>query len=90
MKGSGAVGTSAWSMTGGDIDLTTVVVANQFQESWRHPTACPTVRAIYLIVSQQQMLDKYKAHRYASQVVICSSDNCSCFLVMPRKLGEIL
>jgi len=42
-------------------------VANQFQESWRHPTACPTVRAIYLIVSQQQMLDKYKAYRDATE-----------------------
>jgi hypothetical protein len=69
MKCSEVVGIFAWNMTD-DIDLTIVVVANQFRESWRHPTACPTVKAIYLIVSTQQTLKKYEAYRYASQVII--------------------
>jgi len=38
-------------------------VANKFRESWRHPTDCPTVKAIYLIVSTQQTLNKYEAYR---------------------------
>jgi hypothetical protein len=69
MKRFRVVGIFTWSMTD-DIDPTIVVVANQFQESWRHPTAYPTVKAIYLIVSTQQTLNKYKAYRYASLVII--------------------
>lgn len=38
-------------------------VAQQFKRSWRHTTACPKVRAIYKIVSSQQILDKYSAYR---------------------------
>ena len=41
------------------------VVAQQFQSSWRHATTCPTVRAVYQIVSTQQDIDKYNSYRYA-------------------------
>jgi len=39
--------------------------ANQFQKSWRHPTACPKVQAVYKVVGKQDILDNYNAHRNA-------------------------
>jgi len=38
-------------------------VANQFQMSWRHPTPCPKVQAIYKVVEKQDVLDRYNKHR---------------------------
>ena len=40
------------------------VVAQQFKNSWRHGVACPTVRAIYKVVSTQQSVDKYNLYRF--------------------------
>ena len=38
-------------------------VANQFRGSWRHPTTCPEVQAVYKIVTSKTVLDKYNAYR---------------------------
>jgi len=38
-------------------------VASQFEKSWRHQTSCPTVRAVYKVISTQQNLDKYEAYK---------------------------
>jgi len=38
-------------------------VANQFRQSWRHPTPCPKVQEIYKIVERQKTVDKYNAYR---------------------------
>jgi len=40
-------------------------VADQFEQSWRHPTCCPRLRAIYKIVGRQDMSDTYNAYRNA-------------------------
>ncbi|KAF9783095.1 hypothetical protein BJ322DRAFT_1008547 [Thelephora terrestris] len=38
-------------------------VANQFQKSWRHPTPCPRVQAVFKIVETKNISDKYNAYR---------------------------
>ncbi|KAF9643753.1 hypothetical protein BDM02DRAFT_1355394 [Thelephora ganbajun] len=38
-------------------------VAAQFQQSWRHNTACPQVRAVYKIVNTAANLKKYEQYR---------------------------
>ncbi|KAF9644284.1 ADP-ribosylation [Thelephora ganbajun] len=40
-------------------------VANQFQRSWRHPTLCPKIRAIYKIVERPEIMDRYNVYRNA-------------------------
>jgi len=40
-------------------------VTGQFKASWRHKTACPTVRKIYKVVSTPASVTKYEAYRSA-------------------------
>jgi hypothetical protein len=37
-------------------------IADQFQKTWRHPTTCPKVRAIYRVVADQGILERYNAY----------------------------
>ncbi|KAL4066852.1 ADP-ribosylation [Scleroderma citrinum] len=38
-------------------------VADQFKASWRHQTACPTVRRIYKVIGHPSSIAKYEAYR---------------------------
>ena len=40
------------------------IVGKQFQQSWRHKTACPGVCAIYKIVSTEASLKRYQTYLY--------------------------
>ncbi|KAH7913780.1 ADP-ribosylation [Hygrophoropsis aurantiaca] len=40
-------------------------VADQFKSSWRHQTACPTVRRVYKVVGLPSSVAKYEAYRSA-------------------------
>ena len=39
-----------------------IVVATQFQQSWRHGTACPKVRAVYKIINTAASQWKYEQY----------------------------
>jgi len=43
----------------------TAIVVSQFQQNWKHPSPCPTVRAIYKVISSQQIVDRYENYRSA-------------------------
>ncbi|KAF9646701.1 ADP-ribosylation, partial [Thelephora ganbajun] len=38
-------------------------VVNQFVQSWRHPTCCPNVQAIYKVVTRPEITDRYNVYR---------------------------
>ncbi|KIM64290.1 hypothetical protein SCLCIDRAFT_1213393 [Scleroderma citrinum Foug A] len=38
-------------------------VTDQFKASWRHQTACPTVRRIYKVIGHPSSISKYEAYR---------------------------
>ena len=40
------------------------IVGKQFQQSWRHNTACPGICAIYKIVSTEASLKRYQTYLY--------------------------
>lgn len=40
-------------------------VADQFKESWRHPSPCPTVQGVYKVLVSQASLTRYNAYRAA-------------------------
>jgi hypothetical protein len=56
-------------------------VANQFQVSWRHSSACPTVRRIYKVVLKQSFVAKYDAYR-------ASVENRGQFVAKGRTAGN--
>lgn len=39
----------------------------QFKASWRHPSTCPTVKAVYKIVGTQASMNQYKRYRAATE-----------------------
>ncbi|KAH7925824.1 hypothetical protein BV22DRAFT_1010421 [Leucogyrophana mollusca] len=41
------------------------LVADQFKASWRHQTACPTVRRVYKVIALPSSVAKYEAYRSA-------------------------
>ena len=41
-------------------------VEKQFQQTWRHGTTCPEVRAVYKIINTTTSLRKYEQYLYAS------------------------
>ena len=44
------------------IEIDQIVVAMQFQQSWRHETECPEVRAVYKVINTAASLKKYEKY----------------------------
>jgi len=42
----------------------TFAVEKQFQQTWRHGTTCPEVRAVYKIINTTASLKKYEQYLY--------------------------
>ena len=52
------------------VETDQVIVATQFQESWRHRTTCPKVRAVYKIINTAASLNRYETYLYGCLCLI--------------------
>ncbi|KAG6335683.1 hypothetical protein ID866_3417 [Astraeus odoratus] len=52
-------------------------VADQFKTSWRHQTACPTVRRVYKVIGDRSSINKYEAYRFGAGIYTSSTSSKS-------------